>query len=1111
MRRLSTDYWNKFKKVDAESTKVVRDGLMFEDLVEELLQQKFPYGEWHRTKKSHDDNRDFYLTNAMESIWAECKNFSGNISLKVIAPTLIMARIYSVNRILFFSYSKINKKTREKLALYAEKTNSEISIYDDELLDEIILTAQDTLSSRFKPKREDIYHVKQNGREFDVSFYIVRDIISGALTDDELMYTYESAETLSRFSPFEVVIYVDIPDNIGKAEIYVTIPTTDNNGWFVNLHPMMEKDANITITTLSQNICIRIPLKPILSAESVTLPQISVRVNCNGKDKLYNSPDSKARLLWNNEIELTGNEYRSCVSDFNDMLIGRSRFCCFALQGKSGIGKSRLLREMRDRLIANGYKIINFLGTASENITIILREIIAFLYDIPSVDISSMVEDDILSETADANEFVRAYRILGRISSACKDGLLDMEFIDMIAHLIAEKSALQKTAIVIDDLQKYGDIAVAFFSKLIEYASAMQRLNQSVLLFSYNNDYGNDRIVHLMMQVSGAQKDDICFTSKEIKGFGIGESESFIRNLLFAKDEKFRPQLRMILSRYNNPYMIKDVVKQLISASCIVLDNKELVSIPRPDLFKEILENLPIEMSALMISRYESFLEHNSTEEIEVLAILSLVSLLPGVSRKEMIALSLDEKILNNLCAESILYESDNEGLAFVHDQFERACIKYKGDDYFQIISKVISTKLTDCVKAYPVVYAMCTIKEGNMPWMKTREWSALLMSVKQREVCGYYIYKRTITYILGEIMDEHHVSEAIKLAMTLCYSYRNAYGYESSLQLFDIVNKSLLKLRYEVLCRESEYRTFVDTYADTLRIVSRTDDALRFLHTVSSAAFFLPDDDQKNALLAITYNREMVVYRDFDHTKDYEARVMTYYKKSMFYVEKINNRSLREEMIYLNESDLGYLYYTYRKNHSNLISLWKKCLDHCIDYIPSKTLNIYRKTAQLCLINGDVNGARMAADLMRKYLLENDLERNKLVFSIFLKKLDVVCSLLDWENMDFSEVGDNIDEVMTMDMLRNPMKMGDSFMLKGIYFFYVGEYDTAIGCFEEALTLTETVPYTLNRKAKIDLIKQNISQCRCIIRNITEKISVDSVNGILTTKDGLLNLPLLV
>ena len=59
LRRLSDKYWDNFKKNKTDNGKSVRDGLIFEDLVEELLTQTFPYGEWHRTQKSHDDNRDF--------------------------------------------------------------------------------------------------------------------------------------------------------------------------------------------------------------------------------------------------------------------------------------------------------------------------------------------------------------------------------------------------------------------------------------------------------------------------------------------------------------------------------------------------------------------------------------------------------------------------------------------------------------------------------------------------------------------------------------------------------------------------------------------------------------------------------------------------------------------------------------------------------------------------------------------------------------------------------------------------------------------------------------------------------------------------------------------
>lgn len=1110
MRRLSDNYWNKFRRVDPKSGKFVRDGLKFEDLVEELLRYKFPYGTWHRTKKTHDNNRDFYLTNSINRIWAECKNFSDNVSLKIIAPTLIMAKVYSVNQILFFSYSPINKKTRERIALYAEKTNSIIKIFDSCLLDEMIIDFQDSLSKRFKPIDGDIITGNSNERVIDVSFYVVRDILFGSEVDNEIMHTYDSIDVLDRFSTFEIIIYIDIPDNDGEAEVYITIPEIERNRWFENLHPTMETEKGIRITTLSQCICIRIPLRPRFSAETVVLPLVKVQVNCNGTKMVYESPNKETRLQWNNEIELIGNDYRKCVDEFNYLLIERSRFCSFSLYGKSGIGKSRILRELRDKLIMKGYRIISFIGTASEDITIILREIIASIYDMPSVDISTAIEDDIFSETVVDNEYIHVYKVLQKISSAYNNDSFDEVLNDTIAHLIAEKAAENKVAIIIDDLQKYGDIARIFFSRLIEYASAIQRSNRSILLFSCNTESTNGQMIDFMSRLFNVHKDNECFITKEITGFSTGELESFIRNLLGVKDERFSTQLKMIGDRYNNPYMIKAVIGQLISTSCIILNGKALLSIPRLDVFKETIENLPLEMSALMVSRYNTFIKRYNHIETDVLSILSLISLLREVTRKEVIKLSLNETVLDHLCEDCIIRESVDGKLSFYHDQFEMACIKLKGDDYYRIVNIPTSKEFIDHIKSYTVLHVMYSIEKGVLSWQQTKAWYLYLLSVRTREVCSDYIYKSTINYILREILDEKHGTEAITLVMNMCYNYRNNYGYEKSIQMFNIVYKGILSLGYEVLYKCSDFRTFVDSYSDTLRTVSKSDEALRFLNEICASAILLPEDDNKNALLAMAYNREMIVYRDYDHTISYETKVFSLYKKSMDYAAKISDYSLREEMIYINESDLGYLYYTYKQNYYKLISLWNKCLKHNIEIIPSKVLNIYRKTAQLCLIKGDIDGARLAANNMREYLINNEEDRNSLIFNLFIKKLDAVCGVLEWNYVDDDKLENVINEAMSMDMIRNPMKAYDSFTIKGIYFYYKEDYNSAIGCFNEALSLAKGVQNTLNRNAKVDLIQQNIDQCIHII-NGNEDNATNPANGILRTKDGLLNLPLLV
>lgn len=101
MRKLNDSYWDKYTYID-QKNKIIRDGIEFENLIEELLRIKYGMS-WKRTGKSHDNNRDFHLTTTNYREWAECKNYKNSISMETIAPTLVMAQIFDVNKIIFFS------------------------------------------------------------------------------------------------------------------------------------------------------------------------------------------------------------------------------------------------------------------------------------------------------------------------------------------------------------------------------------------------------------------------------------------------------------------------------------------------------------------------------------------------------------------------------------------------------------------------------------------------------------------------------------------------------------------------------------------------------------------------------------------------------------------------------------------------------------------------------------------------------------------------------------------------------------------------------------------------------------------------------------------------
>lgn len=126
---------------NSSSSRIINKGIQFEDMIEKLLLSMFPEESWKRTGESYDGKRDFvypaeeYLK---ERKWAECKNYTSNLSLNIITPTLIMGAIKNIECIFFFSYSPLNDTAIENLLHYSKKENSIIKIFDGNLLESLI-------------------------------------------------------------------------------------------------------------------------------------------------------------------------------------------------------------------------------------------------------------------------------------------------------------------------------------------------------------------------------------------------------------------------------------------------------------------------------------------------------------------------------------------------------------------------------------------------------------------------------------------------------------------------------------------------------------------------------------------------------------------------------------------------------------------------------------------------------------------------------------------------------------------------------------------------------------------------------------------------------------
>ena len=132
MKYIKREIWDNYlieylKELKKEMNNIPQDpnkGIQFEILVEYLLHKMFSAEElsFKKTKLSHDGNKDFWaIDNTSEVWWAECKNYTPNIALTQLAPTLVMAEINQVRHLMFFSYSSINANLRKRIAQYSYK------------------------------------------------------------------------------------------------------------------------------------------------------------------------------------------------------------------------------------------------------------------------------------------------------------------------------------------------------------------------------------------------------------------------------------------------------------------------------------------------------------------------------------------------------------------------------------------------------------------------------------------------------------------------------------------------------------------------------------------------------------------------------------------------------------------------------------------------------------------------------------------------------------------------------------------------------------------------------------------------------------------------------
>lgn len=656
MIQLLQPYWHAFQP----------DGLLFEELVGDLLRLEYPGHTFHQTKTTHDGSRDWELSIplpncASADIWFECKFHKKNLAPDKVAMTLVMAYIEDAKQIVFFSYSPFNRGFEQKIAQFSERSRIPVFLYSDISLESLILRHWGALDTRrYFPDFQNIPEpLKEAGLSLSCQVFQNGTLISCHNPENRPVVRFNDELTLR--------ITLVNQSAAQNRRVRLSLPSTVDESYLICDEPF-EMDGYTDITLPHNSVSsVSFHLKLKRFGRSMKLPKILVEWD-NGKKAL--SPGT-IEGQWLAETRLIGRVFYDILHDQNTMM-RTHMFTAAQITGHSGVGKSRLLHEIAIQGHACGKHVLRFDNDFKRiSFLTFVRELVSVLEGLPVLPAKQVT----LLSKGNWMRQKQAARILYDDAYAVRLP------IDQLSRYLWECMRNKGLWIVLDNVQWMDERSLQLLEGLLAYAG---QPSDSGLLLAFNEDYlysGTDAFQLKQRILSLAAQFPHCIRSSPLAGFDYKDALTYLRECLTYQpgvevdDLRYDGTLKKVIEHCGTqPFYLQNMLIYL--NQCHVLERTEtssfmIVSIPD---FWEQVQKIPRSVFALLERRIQAASEHfratGAEEDFQDLcAVLSFAGSLPKSLCRELFGRFSMKRELLEL---GLLQLNSDNSISFYHQYFEQ-------------------------------------------------------------------------------------------------------------------------------------------------------------------------------------------------------------------------------------------------------------------------------------------------------------------------------------------------------------------------------------------------------------------------------------------------------
>ena len=776
---------------------------------------------------------------------------------------------------------------------------------------------------------------------------------------------------------------------------------------------------------------------------------------------------------------------------------------------------------------------MNFSGQKDYSSYYFLREIISFLYEIPSDDVLELMEQRLLSEetkqiNASPIKEIRAIQLLKIIIDNHTEEDL-RKILDKYADILFEKISKSKNVLIIDNMQFAGNAFQHFIEQYIYYGINQQTVNHSVLLLVFNLDYMTSQSSELVYNILHADIRHLLPVT--LKGFDKEEKGiEFLQELTRTnKDDNIEFFKKIIEKVSLKPYNLFQTVRYLEEMDIIKISpNEQGYLVSNPNQYN-VLSNIYSGIIDVLDKRFE-FLSKTISYE-RMLFICSVVYVFDSINSHKKKIFNIQQSELKYLCEKNILREY--EGIYFFdHDIIRNFFYQSYRDHVLYSLEWLQQQKAEKQIRRYPIPYLLYKIsveKDTN----EIIDTANRLFEIDIPERIASLFFNQLLDAFLEILESGAYKGIYLKYIHQICVYIRQYDGSEKAWYEAKAAYDTIQACCPDALSDNAKYyRPFIHFCCDIAVQIHFYDEEREFIKNVLNACTKVNPKDVDNrdeiyVLQAIMYNRWYISYNTESNKEEIINKRQSLMTKSREFIPKIFHSQKRGLIEYLNNSDEGYNFYGYLKDKNHLMDIWNYCISDIPKLAPEKTLNYYRKKIQYALIDHDKEAVDKEIKNAMIYLESGEYSHEPIIFRTFFQMAKVMSNLQHSPKETYLYNVRIIDNILRLQHLLNNHKLGDILLLKGVNAHYSGNKDDVYYSYKEAYEYYisgETSRYWVKKALLEENVLYSFSvlgiyesgfdvSCfskKCRKRLTNSKIRTFKASGIQRTGDLCLNLPLI-